>query len=130
MLFDLTFLELTTRQSQANGPSKLQKGEILTRAVRACPGSGDLWAKLLRAQEAADQPPDVVGGTYVRALSLGEMTKPPPSAGQSKKGKGKEHAGAVGAGISSVAELVKLELAWAGYLRRQEEASDEGMEGA
>lgn len=123
----------------------------MQRAVRCCPQSGELWARLLRHYEILKQDPAVIGETYMDALALGVLTRKGARTGKrkekgkgrdKKKGKGKADAAeeeeidsterdsliALGdAKGADVAELAALEAAWAGYMRRMEEANaDQG----
>jgi hypothetical protein len=134
-------------QATTNGFSKAQLTETTQRAVRCCPHSGELWARLLRHHEILNHDPQVIGETYMDALALGVLTRKGASAGKrrekvkgkdKKKGKGKaepvveevdvEPVVALGdARGADVAELAALEAAWAGYMRRMEEGNgDQG----
>ncbi|KAJ9113953.1 hypothetical protein QFC19_000149 [Naganishia cerealis] len=142
-----------TYVATTNGFSKAQVTQTMQRAVRCCPHSGELWARLLRNYEILKQDLQIIGETYMRALSLGVLTrkgasnveKPKEKAKgkDKKKGKGKGKAEAAeeesntdGAGRpvlgdpkgADVVELAALEAAWTGFMRRMEEANaDRGM---
>jgi hypothetical protein len=88
------------------------------------------------SQESTEQPAETIGETYLRALSLGELTRKvnnPVPVKPKAKGKGKPgdqddlnvEDGVPNELPSGVIELVKLEVAWAGFMRRQEEGDDD-----
>ncbi|KAG7527949.1 hypothetical protein FFLO_06491 [Filobasidium floriforme] len=92
-----------------NGIAKAEAARILTRAARCCPESGEIWATLLRHQEAISKDITEMNSTYQRAHSLGLLTQGvhgPLSVGE----------------VHPVEELVTLELAWCGLTRRMAEA--------
>jgi hypothetical protein len=122
----------------------------MQRAVRCCPQSGELWARLLRNYEILKQDMQIIGETYMHALSLGVLTRKGASIVEKpkEKTKGKDKKKAKGKGKAEVveeesltershlgdpkgadvAELAALEAAWAGFMRRMEEANaDQGM---
>jgi hypothetical protein len=73
-----------------------------------------------------------ISETYLRALSLGELTLPVKLPIVTKvKGKGKAKATEEDEAEGQedvpcgVTELVRLEMAWAGFMRRQEEGDDD-----
>lgn len=137
-------------QASTNGISRTDATRPLERAVRCCPDSGELWASLLRNQVSRGNPrepiallimgsirsqehnkleSDVITSTYMRALSTGELTPPPDAA----KGKGKTKAQAQASSDDiaavDVSELVTLEVAWCGYMRRLLGGLDDDMGG-
>lgn len=108
-----TWIRYHRYMHNTNGIAKAEAAKVLTRAARCCPESGEVWAALLRLQEANHKDAAEIGETYARALSLGLLTQQPTDSTVSPQ---------------PLEDLVSLEMAWCGFVKRMWESQDMDFE--